>query len=622
MLVQAGARTLACHGVDRALLGAGIHAEGELSGPGIVPDDHAAAAGRSRSRPILCSCSFPGSTRQRGLPARKLRIVAGAGRCSTSTPADVTLQVIEQILVSSVKTKPFTLDEIRSKQASSSTAIRISASSSRWARARSSTPVTSTSLSVFDQKAWRVPPAPTPAPDSPGASRPAPCSRPCPPSCPCSSAPATRPRTPRGTDPADVQQRPADTDTEPARHSRERRLLEAVLLGEAFRRERRARWLGPQCPRRQRDHQPAPVAGLGRAQRMPALAARYRGRPAAAQAGGAGRGPRRRAETADDTTRSRRGNRARRSSSSAGDAEGFHPISFDVGAVLDGLPAGPVNITGKASGGVLVQQPVLRHDLHGSVCGAGAGSPSSSSSTITNIGQGAANDLHVGFDDNALSHVTLLGDQEQIVDTLGPGRREDPRLRLRERPSPARSWRATCASTRRPAVTGQIHFTLGVGERGVPLSPDTLVLPNAVDQIPPGVVSAAMRVLGQAWSIANAPAGTLPATVIRTSKTVVTQKALALAEAGLRVQLGEPLDDALRDLALRTSTVAARSTRASTSSFARRKRATPSPRRWAPRSRTPSPRREAPSSTSAGWPRSPLLAPISSRSRPRARPAT
>jgi hypothetical protein len=58
-----------------------------------------------------------------------------------------------------------------------------------------------------------------------------------------------------------------------------------------------------------------------------------------------------------------------------------------------------------------------------------------------------------------------------------------------------------------------------------------------------------MRVLGQAWSIANAPGGTLSRDVVRTSRTVVTQKALALAEAGLRVSLGQREIDALRDVA-------------------------------------------------------------------------
>jgi hypothetical protein len=87
-----------------------------------------------------------------------------------------------------------------------------------------------------------------------------------------------------------------------------------------------------------------------------------------------------------------------------------------------------------------------------------------------------------------------------------------------------------------------------VDDRGVPLSPDTLVLPTTVDKLPHSLVEAVMRVLGQGWSIAGASAGTLPAGVIKTSKAVVTLKALAFAEAGLRVQLGQDAKAAIRDL--------------------------------------------------------------------------
>jgi hypothetical protein len=40
-----------------------------------------------------------------------------------------------------------------------------------------------------------------------------------------------------------------------------------------------------------------------------------------------------------------------------GEAEGFHTIDFDIRAVLDGLVTGPVKIKGKASGAVLVRNP-------------------------------------------------------------------------------------------------------------------------------------------------------------------------------------------------------------------------------------------------------------------------
>jgi len=98
------------------------------------------------------------------------------------------------------------------------------------------------------------------------------------------------------------------------------------------------------------------------------------------------------------------------------------------------------------------------------------------------------------------------------------------------------------------ASSGNLKFTLGVGERGIALSPDTLVLPSQVDLVPTDVFEAAMRVLGQAWSVANTPSGALPTGVTRISKAMVTEKAIALAEAGLRISLGQSTTDAVRDL--------------------------------------------------------------------------
>src|SRR6266446_5257881 len=40
-----------------------------------------------------------------------------------------------------------------------------------------------------------------------------------------------------------------------------------------------------------------------------------------------------------------------------GDHEGYQNLSFDVAATLDGLVTGPIKVTGKAQGGVLVRNP-------------------------------------------------------------------------------------------------------------------------------------------------------------------------------------------------------------------------------------------------------------------------
>ena len=229
-----------------------------------------------------------------------------------------------------------------------------------------------------------------------------------------------------------------------------------------------------------------------------------------------------------------------------GEKEGFYPIDFDIHATLEGLATGPVGITGKASGGVLVRNPYF--DMTFTVPGVvRKGERFKVFATVTNISQALANDLSINLDAASTSGARIEGSPGQSTPTLGPG---DAKTFVFEFTS-LRTGKVVASYKRfdtQDGSTGALRFSLGVDDRGVPLSPDTLSLPSAVDALPGSVLEAAMRVLGQAWSVANAPAGTLPIGVVRTSKTVVTQKALALAEAGLRQELGQPVADALRDL--------------------------------------------------------------------------
>ena len=229
-----------------------------------------------------------------------------------------------------------------------------------------------------------------------------------------------------------------------------------------------------------------------------------------------------------------------------GEEEGFHEVAFDIAAVLDGLVTGPVEVTGTATGGVLVRNPYF--DLSFTVPSVVRdGEPFSVFVTVTNISQSLANDVSLTLDASRLSGARQSGPLTQSVDTLRP---QDSALLefelLAERTGQvvADYLRFDTSS----GTTGDLRFTLAVGDRGVPLSPDTLVLPTAVDRLPSTVVAAAMRVLGQGWSLANAPSAVLPEGVIRTGREIVTQKALALAEAGLRVELGQSTEGAVRDV--------------------------------------------------------------------------
>ena len=259
-----------------------------------------------------------------------------------------------------------------------------------------------------------------------------------------------------------------------------------------------------------------------------------------------GVGPDGKPGTEDDDARFAPGEQGQAEFLIRGEREGFHSIDFDIAAVLEGLVSGPVTIKGKASGGVLVRNPFF--DMTFTVPSVvRRGERFKLYATVTNIGQGIANDVTVSLDAAALSGARLVSDQTVHIDTLRTGDSKTVAFELESQKTG--QVVASYLKLEGPGQSGgTLRFALGVGERGVPLSPDTLVLPAAVDAVPVAVLDAAMRVLGQAWSVANAPSGTLPRGVLRTSKAVVVAKALALAEAGLRIGLGQDATGSIQAL--------------------------------------------------------------------------
>ncbi len=230
-----------------------------------------------------------------------------------------------------------------------------------------------------------------------------------------------------------------------------------------------------------------------------------------------------------------------------GEKEGFHTLAFDIDAVLEGLAGGDVALSGRATGGVLVRKPFF--DLTFAVPSVvRADEEFELFVTVHNIGPGIANRIDVSFDDHALSGLELApgAPATHRIDTLQPGEMATLVYDFKS----LRTGQVVASYLRfdgESAVDGSVHFTLGVAD-GVPLSPDTLVLPGSVDALDASIVRAGMRVLGQAWSIAKAPSGTLAPGIQRIRTSVVIEKALLLAEAGLRVQLGENHDSAVRGL--------------------------------------------------------------------------
>ena len=239
-----------------------------------------------------------------------------------------------------------------------------------------------------------------------------------------------------------------------------------------------------------------------------------------------------------------------------GNGEGFHKIDIALGATLDGLPTGPVKVKGAATGGVLVRNPYF--DVTFTVPSVVRdGERFKASITLNNIGQGDAQNVQIELDAARMSGLQLLSDAGQSVPRIAAGEAHAFEYEFKS----LRTGKVVATYLRFDPdagvdVRGRVDFTIGVTDEGVPLSPDTLVLPASVNLLPGPVSYAAMRVLGQAWSIANAPRGSLPARITRITRDQVEQKALALAEAGLRVTLRDEgdrelaLQEALRDLVL------------------------------------------------------------------------
>ncbi len=228
--------------------------------------------------------------------------------------------------------------------------------------------------------------------------------------------------------------------------------------------------------------------------------------------------------------------------------EGFHTVDIKLSGMLEGLPSGPVEIQGEAIGAVLVRDPTFDLTLaHPRTIR--SGEPYDLYATITNTSTTVANLVTVNLDERGVSGAVLDPNTEAtvIIDTLLPGDSFTQKFTLVAQ----KTGQVTAASfNSEPGVTGRFQITTAVGERGVPLSPNSIVLPGTTRFLPDELVGAALRVLGQAYSIATSPSGALPAEVAFVRRQTVIERGRDLGQAGQRVAFGEPLVDVLQDLLL------------------------------------------------------------------------
>ncbi len=223
--------------------------------------------------------------------------------------------------------------------------------------------------------------------------------------------------------------------------------------------------------------------------------------------------------------------------------EGAHKVEFEITAILEGLPIGPVEVTGHAGGAVLVRNPDFSITL-GHPETVRSGEEYDLYVTVNNTGRTIANQVTVGLDPRAVSGAAFVEGEipSREIEMILPGAAETVRFRLISQ----RTGAVTATVFISDDVKGRFSLRTGVGENGIPLSPDSLILPYIGD-FNADLSDAVIGLLGQAWSVATAPAGALPAEVLPIYKQIIVDRAYDFSEAGLRLLIGDTPVRALED---------------------------------------------------------------------------
>lgn len=231
--------------------------------------------------------------------------------------------------------------------------------------------------------------------------------------------------------------------------------------------------------------------------------------------------------------------------------EGTHTVTFDISGEFFSPALGrTVPMSGKAAGAVQVKNPtfslVLAHPDT-----VREGEVYSLFATATNTSTSPANLFRINLNTRSLSGALPAEGETGVkeLESLPPGEAETFEFRLRARTTGKVTGTVFLADE---AVNGSFILNTGVGDTGIPLSPDTLILPRTVEYLPdsPDLVFPAVRLLGQAYSVATAPAGTLPPEIRRISKSFVFDRAVKLAQAGLHSRFGEAPAATVEDILL------------------------------------------------------------------------
>lgn len=160
--------------------------------------------------------------------------------------------------------------------------------------------------------------------------------------------------------------------------------------------------------------------------------------------------------------------------------EGTHQVNFDIKGDLYVPSLGKtVQMTGKAAGVVQVKNPTFSIVLaHPDVVR--EGEAYSIFATVTNTSSSPANLFQLRLLSRSLSGARLADGETGLktLDSLPPGQSQSFEFHLVARTTGEVTGTVFLADE---GINGSFVLTTGVGDTGIPLSPDTLVLPQTVD---------------------------------------------------------------------------------------------------------------------------------------------
>jgi len=217
--------------------------------------------------------------------------------------------------------------------------------------------------------------------------------------------------------------------------------------------------------------------------------------------------------------------------------EGTHIVAIDFAGTLTGLPSGDAPVSGKASGAVIVRNPKFSVTFsHPSVIR--EGEEYDIYVAMTNTSPAAANLVSLAMPASRLIGTALLSDETVSFETIAPAESGTAKFHMIAKETGRVRASAFAAEG---GVSGKFVLSAGVGEKGIPLSPDTLVLPQCAYSLPNDLINASLMLLGEAYSIAATPAGGLPQGLPYISRETVKERAVEFAEAGQRLEYGDNL---------------------------------------------------------------------------------